>query len=120
MPYIKETRRKAILGGETPKDVGELNFLMTVEILRRWESLPRYQTIHEMFHDFFEFPAGNQFIVNFTRLNRQFTPGDVYAAAKLAYLEFYRRVGSKYEDMKAQENGDIYKYVSLKGGKSVR
>jgi hypothetical protein len=118
VPYIKDSRRKAILAGDAPKDLGELNFYMTIEIIQRWESLPRYETIHSLFKDFFSLTANNEFIRSFLMTNRSFSPGDVHDAARLAWLEFYRRVGSKYEDLKAQENGDVYRLVSLRGSKN--
>lgn len=119
MPYIKDSRRKAILAGDPPKDLGELNFYMTLEIIHRWESKPCYETLTGLFNDFFNMPSDNEFVTGFMRINRTFKTSEVCAAAKLAWLEFYRRVGSKYEDLKAQENGDVYRLVSLKGGKSV-
>jgi predicted DNA-binding protein with PD1-like motif len=79
MPYISEKDRKyTYLLG--PKGPGELNFLFTEAITDYIEKQGlSYQTIN-----------------------------DVVGALEGAKLEFYRRVAAPYEDVKIEENGDVY------------
>lgn len=81
MPYILPDRRRLLLTGETPpRNIGELNFLITDRMLQylKW-------------HD-----------INYTTINA------VLGALEAAKLEFYRRVAVPYEDEKIKENGDVY------------
>ena len=82
MPYIKQERRDAILGGAKPQDAGELNFAITVLVdnyLRDKGEL-RYAHLNE-----------------------------VVGALDCAKLELYRRVAAPYEDKKIVEAGDVYR-----------
>ena len=81
MPYIPEERRIALLnGGAQPQNAGELNFLFT-DLINRYISANgmRYQQCN-----------------------------DIIGALEGAKLEFYRRLVGPYEDIKIQENGDVY------------
>lgn len=79
MPYIKGSRREAILNGEPPQNCGELNFLFT------WISL-----------QYLEMQG-----TSYGRIN------DVLGALEGAKLEMYRRRVAPYEDLKIEENGDV-------------
>lgn len=85
MPYIKQEDRERLRGmepgfGDSPKNVGELNYTITeacVEYFR--EHGGRYQQVN-----------------------------DILGALEGAKLEFYRRIAAPYEDAKIKENGDVY------------
>ena len=81
MPYIKPEDRAAILLNETNiKTPGDLNFFIST--LVNWyinEHGKSYSTLNE-----------------------------VIGVLECAKLELYRRVAAPYEDIKIQENGDVY------------
>ena len=79
MPYIRaETRQE--LTERDPRNPGELNFLITMIC---WDYIRNNGRTYQ-------------------HLN------DVIGALTAAQLEFYRRVVAPYEEMKIEENGDIY------------
>jgi len=79
MPYINKGVRASV-EQRSPQTVGELNYTITcvVRDYIRDKGLS-YQTIN-----------------------------DLMGALEGAKLEFYRRVASKYEDKKIEDNGDVY------------
>lgn len=79
MPYIAEYRRGE-LQVDSPKDAGELNYLLTMVCLKYLENNGKcYQTMN-----------------------------DIIGALEGCKLEFYRRTVAPYEDIKANTNGDVY------------
>jgi hypothetical protein len=81
MPYIKPQDRAAILLNETNiEDAGELNFFITTLI--------------------------NYYIDKNTKCYT--TLNEVIGVLECAKLELYRRIVGPYEDIKIQENGDVY------------
>lgn len=82
MPYIKQERRTDfdLLDTIHPKNPGELNYVITKLVIK-----------------YFEHNGANYQAIN-----------DVLGAAQGACLEFYRRKAAPYEDVKIQENGDVY------------
>lgn len=78
MPYIPEADRFRVLiaGATTP---GELNFLLTNEVLRYLGKKPNYAKFNE-----------------------------VMGVLACIQAELYRRKIAPYEDQKAKENGDIF------------
>ena len=81
MPYIKLNDRANIDLGAHPQTAGELNFCITKLIMR--------------------YLRGKN--MNYQRVN------DCLGALEGAKLEFYRRVVAPYENMKCEENGDVYR-----------
>lgn len=94
MPYIKQSRRDAILervigdaiverkiNATEIKNAGELNYAVTELVL--------------------------EFFTKNTPQNYQ-AINDVVGALEGAKLEFNRRVTAEYEDEKIEENGDVY------------
>jgi hypothetical protein len=82
MPYIMKKLRPRVRVGGIPRDVGELNFAITV-LLNSYllgQSLS-YGTIN-----------------------------DILGAVEGAKQEFYRRIAIPYEDLKIKQNGDVYDY----------
>lgn len=114
MPYIEQGLRydELIKHPELAKELGELNFVFTQFYLKLWELEPRYSTIHKIFclverpEKETEFYKLNQSVRQNT--NSSISPTDLHTARLLAALEFYRRIGIKYEEHKRKVNGDIY------------
>lgn len=81
MPYITAEVRNRFDADKTPEPQtpGELNYLFT-KLIRSYLG---------------EFPTYRDF-------------NDVVGALECAKMELYRRVVSKYEDVKIKENGDVY------------
>jgi hypothetical protein len=82
MPYIKQQDREELDEWEVPKSAGDLNYVIHLELERYLiEKGESYQTYNDMI-----------------------------GALECAKLELYRRRISKYEALKAEENGDISFY----------
>ena len=80
MPYITQDQRNKLAEDKTPTNAGELNYCITMLVQNYLdEKLFNYQTVN-----------------------------DVVGALEGAKLEFYRRVAATYEDLKIQQNGDVY------------
>ena len=80
MPYIKIADRQRLEGSKAlPKTAGELNYVIT-KIVRKY--------------------IGSEY--NYQSLN------EVIGVLECAKLELYRRVVARYEDIKRQENGDVF------------
>jgi GTP cyclohydrolase II len=78
MPYIEKQYRRE--AQQTPLTVGELNYAITSVILSYLDITPMsYSTIN-----------------------------DIIGALEGAKLEFYRRVAVPYEELKKEQNGDVY------------
>ncbi len=82
MPYIRKEQRDKLISTDTrvPKDAGELNFVITILLQQYFiANGGRYQQIN-----------------------------DIIGAIEGAKLEFTRRVTNPYEDVKINENGDVF------------
>lgn len=81
MPYIKKKRRAEIyVGDEIPENAGELNYFITMNLIRYMSNKPEnYQTYN-----------------------------DILGALEGAKQELYRRKIAPYEDLKIKENGDVF------------
>jgi hypothetical protein len=116
MPYVDiiERIRMAKEKIPVPKSVGDLNFLVTLDILEDFLKEIRYHTIHNIYKKYFltphqgYFPKWREAVVGKT-----FTIEDFLAACHLAYHEFSSRVVRKYEDMCIKKNGDVDKYEEV-------
>ena len=81
MPYIQQSRREEITDSSLVETAGELNWLLTILINDYINKHGKsYQTLNE-----------------------------VIGVLECAKLELYRRVVSPYEEIKMQQNGDVYK-----------
>lgn len=78
MPYIKQERRDD-LQYDPPTNAGELNYVLTMIVKDYFNTHQNYQGIN-----------------------------DIVGALEGAKLEFYRRVVAGYEDIKIEQNGDVY------------
>jgi hypothetical protein len=117
VPYIDQAARARlnsnIKGITTP---GELNYVITIAILRAFKAHPKYETIHQLKQDFVVEARHNEFLKKLVSfLAADFTTADVMTAAALAFDEFYRRVASKYEDSKIASQGDVAEYAEISG-----
>jgi len=95
-----------------PKDKGDLCYLITSKIIiPAWRAAPRWTTISTLRMDLVQKPD----LVRFKSLFRgvPFTEEEIINQAALAFMEFYRRCGARYEDMKAKQNGDVYAGVEF-------
>lgn len=121
MPYIPQSDRDE-LKTRRPKNAGELNYLLTLEMHKYFKN---YQTINDIT------AAVNKFSTNqngrrppteeenpFYVLMEKFCVANVHdnpnlsadaavGAINCALMEFYRRVAGPYEDSKAILNGDV-------------
>lgn len=84
MPYITQEAKTSIHHWRDPRGAenpGELNYLLTCQILSYWRGSPKnYQAIN-----------------------------DIIGALEGCKAEFQRRVVNVYEDRKLQANGDVYR-----------
>jgi hypothetical protein len=87
MPYIKQKDRVDIIrrrnsNGEVrlPQTAGELNYAITLLLL---DFITKHGKSYQTFND-------------------------ITGAIENCKLEFYRRVVAPYEDIKIQDNGDVY------------
>jgi len=83
MPYVKQDIRQEIFGTETsrlPKDAGELNYVFTtLALLYLSGTDKKYADYNE-----------------------------IIGVLECVKQEFYRRAVTPYEDIKSEENGDVY------------
>ena len=88
MPYIKQARRKkldpkfmSLIEHIEYNDItaGDLNYIITRIIYAIWHRGSNYETINS-----------------------------IVGALDCAKLEFYRRIAAPYEDIKIEENGNVY------------
>lgn len=86
MPYLTPDRKKDIDEGDEPRTEGELNYALTQAAINY--VLVRY--------------VGNHQQLNYDILN------EVVGAFGGALAEFQRRVVDVYEDVKIENNGDVY------------
>lgn len=80
MPYIDRDRRPYLeVLGVQPDTPGELNFVISDIIKTYWDEHSNYQGIN-----------------------------DIVGALEGAKAEFQRRIVGPYEDLKIEQNGDVY------------
>lgn len=80
MPYINQKRRTAMMQGETPKVLGEVNYLITCLMDA----------------------VLNEHGVSYENIN------GLIGVLECAKLELYRRIASPYEDIKKIQNGEVF------------
>ena len=79
MPYIEKERRNELIDDD-PKTAGELNYKITEQCIEYMDAKGKsYKTINE-----------------------------IIGVLECAKMEFYRRIAVPYENLKAEENGDVY------------
>lgn len=117
MPYV-DLLERIRLSKEAlpfPKTVGDLNYLITLDILEDFAKEPRYHTIHNIYKKYIL--NWNDYIFYNTpwvqNVKDNFQIDDFNAACSLAYDEFSSRVVRKYEDLCIKKNGDVDKYKEV-------
>ncbi len=81
MPYIAEKRRAEIYVGDAiPENAGELNYFITMNLIRYMSNKPEKYQIYN----------------------------DILGVLEGAKQEIYRRKIAPYEDLKIKENGDVF------------
>ena len=80
MPYIRQFARSVLATGGTPDTSGALNYCIT-----------------KLVDDYLQ-RAG----LNYASIN------EVIGVLECAKLELYRRIAAPYEDVKREQNGDVY------------
>ncbi len=113
MPHVAQSNRKSMLEGGKPTKVGDLCFLFANGALQEYNKAASWTTIHTIcvalrspYHTNWTHELIQQYMTNWNKT-------DVETAAYLAFLEFYRLVGSKYEDDKIAENGSCFALANL-------
>ncbi len=86
MPYVLNSRRVELELTRHAETMGELNFLVTIEMLD-------YLDRHGLSYD---------------------TLNEIVGAVELAKQEFIRRIVNEYEDGKIDSNGDLAQYAYYK------
>lgn len=109
MPHIKDEIKVAL--NTTDRQVvepGDACWLFADFALAKYNEEPRWATIHKIkvalrnpYHD-----SDTHNIIR-SKMGHM-SKADIEAAAELAFMEFYRLVGSAYEDVKAIENGNCF------------
>ena len=110
MPYITKNLKEKINDiNYSPNSLGELNYLYTLAMIKAWKENPRYDTIHWLKASVI-CPDLNNYVHEIYSKLKYLNIPDISSsvARELAFLEFYRRIGSHYESNKALENGDVY------------
>jgi hypothetical protein len=118
MPYVpdeNDRRNKLALGLLKPENVGDLNFLFTLEMIKEFKKEMRYHTIHNLCKkyvtEFVVTMSGLPLVVTARMFG--FSDRDIETAARLAFMEFYSRVGRVYEDKAILKNGDLKEYQEV-------
>lgn len=117
MPYVEilERIRMAKEAIPVPKTVGDLNYLITLDILEDFIKEPRYYTIHNIYKKYV-LGWSDYMYCNITwreKVENTFKIIDFEAACHLAYQEFSSRVVRKYEDLCIKKNGDVDVYREI-------
>jgi hypothetical protein len=114
MPYVDAEARKRIAAKPVDLETaGDLNYVITLALIRRWTASPCYRTIHEL-RKASEAPMkvewSKELILEWEEagLYAEFDFEDIETAFKEAYGEFRDRVVKNYERSKAAKNGDVY------------
>jgi hypothetical protein len=85
MPYVSAEARQRLEAGESPRDAGELNYVVT-----------------RMVDEYLVRQAEEHGRLRYAHLN------EAIGVLECAKLELYRRVAAPYEDGKQSESGDVY------------
>ena len=118
MPYVDllERIRLAKEAIPVPKTVGDLNYLITLDILSDFLKEPRYHQIHAIYKLYVlncisvYYPEWRKDTFGLTK---KFDLQDFETACHLAYQEFSSRVVRKYEDLCIKKNGDVDAYKEV-------
>lgn len=111
MPAILEERRPKMR--ENPMnatEVGDLAYIFAMFYYTRWLKNPRWSTYHYFRKLLEKWSLDEEFssLCSKLSLSTHFDVLDVKVAAREALREFYRKVMTKYEDAKYEQNGEVF------------
>lgn len=111
MPYLDDERKKFVdeQRSKATKE-GDCNYLFTLALISAWIKKPGYATLHNFRKACFYDPSVQHevWVIEQDLKEYNVSPVDIKIAKEMAFNEFMRRVGNKYEDKKIAENGDVY------------
>ncbi len=115
MPYVDAKRRAELAQSWLNLGKGDANFIITTEyIIPRWKANKRYETIAKLE----EVLVGGAYGADWELENVKaalvhggLSHSSIDSACRLAFGEFYRRIGAAYETKAAKRNGDVYRGV---------
>jgi hypothetical protein len=109
MPHITDEGKKVVHETLKPIKEGDLCFLFSEGALVEYNANPRWSTIHKIrkalrspYHTEWTHLIIQKYMANWGKL-------DIETAADLAFFEFYRIVGARYEDGMIEQNGNAFK-----------
>lgn len=123
MPYVKPERRAALVDAAAePRNAGELNFCLTWHLVNSpdprflqnalWEEVWEYIDAREISYDLFNTVIGALECcrLEFRRRVGVSTTSDLTKEDAIRYVvnRLYRERVAPYEDIKINENGDVY------------
>jgi hypothetical protein len=108
MPYLND-ERKAILDLDPmqAKDAGDYNYLYTISYLKEFIKEPRYKTIAKINSGWLPLIMA----VSDTLSHLGLTSTEQGEVRRIAFLEFYHRIGRLYEDYAIEKNGDVKEFA---------
>jgi hypothetical protein len=111
VPYLTAVRKKSLLNPTFhPTHKGDWNYLYTLAFISMWKNDNSYTTIHKIALSVLQpelFEETNEVTKRIAE-SMGASKFDLVVARQLAFREFMRRVGDRYEDKKREENGDVY------------
>lgn len=113
MPHITDGTKDKVHETKRPLKEGDLCFLFSEGALKEYAKEPRWASIHKIrvalkspYHTVWTHEIILAYMSNWSKL-------DIEAAADLAFFEFYRIVGAKYEDGMILQNGNAFKGAKI-------
>lgn len=100
MPYVPANRRAEMANGDLPRNAGDVNYLMTLEIITKWIAKPCYATLQTLDEEYTD-PTVR---CPYATINQK----TFIKSRERAFKEFDRRIGGPYEDGAIRRNGDCY------------
>lgn len=109
MPYLQFGRKKELdTEPQRANTPGDFNYLFTKAYLKAFIAKPRYETIAQIKRaSVFTNSLGEVQKVQDLLCGLGVSNLDLNVARELAFVEFYRRIGSGYETHARVENGDL-------------
>lgn len=108
MPHIKDSQKESVQETKKPIKEGDLCWLFSRGALEEYNKNPRWSSIHKIrvalrspYHVEWSHLIIQQFMTGWSKL-------DIEAAADLAFFEFYRIIGARYEDGMIAQNGNAF------------
>lgn len=111
MPYPPDQRKAELRANpQLATNGGDANFLFTVAYLNEFLKEPRYHTIQKLENAIAHYQSVRD-VFNLLQNTAKLDTVLIWGSLRCAYIEFYRRIGSLYEDYAIEKNGDVDEYV---------